>query len=228
MAKLCITGQLVLSCGPCRRRTAAGPEWSSSGPAPSRTGIHAVSPVSSLARFRRSQRRSGLGQRQRRQQKHRGRPRASQHRIGLELHRCPTWFLTLIVVCRISTRSVPDSPVRMRIACSTGIDEHLAVADLAGARRLADRLHRRARPWPSSIATSIFTFGRKLAAYSAPRSISVWPFCRPNPFTSLYGRALDAERGQGVPTSSSLKGLKIATIIFICACPQRAAPAPKV
>ena len=46
--------------------------------------------------------------------------------------------------------------------------ENLAVADLAGARRLDDRLDR-ALDQLSATTTSILTLGRKSTTYSAPR-----------------------------------------------------------
>jgi len=47
-------------------------------------------------------------------------------------------------------------------------DEDLAVADLAGARRLDDGIDG-TLDWSFGTTTSILTFGRKSTTYSAPR-----------------------------------------------------------
>jgi hypothetical protein len=64
--------------------------------------------------------------------------------------------------------SSPVSPVRMRIACSIGRDEDLAVADLVGLGRGDDRVDG-GIDLVVGQHTSIFTLGRKSTTYSAPR-----------------------------------------------------------
>jgi hypothetical protein len=66
-------------------------------------------------------------------------------------------------------------------------DEDLAVADLAGTRRLDDRVDRVSTA-SSATTISIFTLGRKSTTYSAPRYSSVCPFWRPKPLTSVTVR----------------------------------------
>src|SRR5512139_409689 len=65
------------------------------------------------------------------------------------------------------------------------------------------------------MATSIFTLGRKSTTYSAPRYSSVWPFCRPNPFTSVTVRPVTPMADNASRTSSSLNGLMIAVTNFM-------------
>ena len=50
----------------------------------------------------------------------------------------------------------------------------------------------------SGTTTSILILGTKSTSYSVPRYISVWPFWRPKPRTSVIGHAGDAVLGQGV------------------------------
>ena len=64
--------------------------------------------------------------------------------------------------------SLSFSPVRMRTADVEAVDEDLAVADLAGAGGRDDRVDHLVDE-VGVTATSIFSFGRKLTAYSAPR-----------------------------------------------------------
>ena len=82
--------------------------------------------------------------------------------------------------------------MRMRIDVGQVGDEDLAVADLAGLGRFDDRVDGRLRTLPSSTTTSIFTLGTKSTVYSVPRYISVWPFCRPKPRTSVIVMPRDA------------------------------------
>src|SRR5882724_194535 len=65
------------------------------------------------------------------------------------------------------------------------------------------------------IAASIFTLGRKSTTYSAPRKSSVCPFWRPKPFTSLTVIPCTPTAARRSFTSSSLKGLMIASIRFM-------------
>ena len=69
--------------------------------------------------------------------------------------------------------------------------------------------------WASSIATSTLILGRKSTTYSAPRYNSVWPFCRPKPFTSVTVIPCTPISERASRTSSSLKGLMIAVTIFM-------------
>ena len=65
------------------------------------------------------------------------------------------------------------------------------------------------------MTTSIFTLGRKSTTYSAPRYNSVWPFCRPNPLTSVTVTPVTPISDSASRTSSSLNGLMIAITIFM-------------
>src|SRR5687767_345920 len=65
------------------------------------------------------------------------------------------------------------------------------------------------------IAASSFTLGRKSTTYSAPRYSSVWPFCRPNPFTSVTVIPCTPIADSASRTSSSLNGLMIAVSSFM-------------
>jgi hypothetical protein len=68
----------------------------------------------------------------------------------------------------VHSASEPDSPVRMRMACSTGLTKDLAVADLVGLRGFDDRLD-------GGIHLIVvendldFHLGQKSTTYSAPR-----------------------------------------------------------
>src|SRR6185295_14117913 len=64
------------------------------------------------------------------------------------------------------------------------------------------------------IAASTFTLGRKSTTYSAPRYSSVWPFCRPKPFTSVTVIPCTPIADSASRTSSSLNGLMIAVTSF--------------
>src|SRR5881394_90292 len=65
------------------------------------------------------------------------------------------------------------------------------------------------------MAASTFTLGRKSTTYSAPRYSSVWPFCRPKPFTSVTVRPVTPISESASRTSSSLNGFTIASIFFM-------------
>src|SRR5688500_17379654 len=64
-------------------------------------------------------------------------------------------------------------------------------------------------------AASTLTLGRKSTTYSAPRYNSVWPFCRPNPLTSVTVMPCTPIADSASRTSSSLNGLMIALTSFI-------------
>src|SRR5688572_17130239 len=64
-------------------------------------------------------------------------------------------------------------------------------------------------------AASTFTFGRKSTTYSAPRYSSVWPFCRPKPFTSVTVMPCTPIADSASRTSSSLNGLMMAVTSFM-------------
>src|SRR5215470_9597385 len=67
----------------------------------------------------------------------------------------------------------------------------------------------------SPITTSILTLGRKSTVYSDPRYSSVWPFWRPKPRTSVTVIPMTPISVSASFTSSSLKGLMIASIFFM-------------
>jgi hypothetical protein len=66
----------------------------------------------------------------------------------------------------------------------------------------------------SETTTSTFTLGRKSTTYSAPRYSSVCPFCRPKPLTSVAVRPAMPTSERACFTSSSLKGLMMASTFF--------------
>src|SRR5262249_19333557 len=66
---------------------------------------------------------------------------------------------------------------------------------------------------------STFTFGRRSTTYSAPRYSSVWPFCRPNPFTSHTVMPWTPTSDRLAFTSSSLNGWMMASTFFMGASP---------
>ncbi|MCY1429080.1 hypothetical protein D9M71_449840 [compost metagenome] len=72
----------------------------------------------------------------------------------------------------------------------------------------------------SSMATSIFTLGRKSTTYSAPRYSSVWPFCRPKPLTSVTVMPCTPISDSDSRTSSSLNGLMMAVTSFMKLSPD--------
>src|SRR5690349_4272313 len=78
---------------------------------------------------------------------------------------------------------------------------------------------------PSGTTTSTFTLGRKSIVYSEPREISVWPFWRPKPRTSVTVMPTTPSSFSASLTSSSLKGLITASIFFIPASVTLAAAA---
>src|SRR5882762_2605889 len=67
----------------------------------------------------------------------------------------------------------------------------------------------------SGTTTSILTLGRKSTVYSEPRYSSVWPFWRPKPRTSVTVIPITPISVSASFTSSSLKGLMIASIFFM-------------
>ena len=64
--------------------------------------------------------------------------------------------------------------------------------------RTDDRCPGPACSFASGTATSILILGTKSTVYSVPRYISVWPFWRPNPRTSVIGHARRCQFRQGV------------------------------
>ena len=67
----------------------------------------------------------------------------------------------------------------------------------------------------SATAVSTRILGKKSTTYSAPRYISVWPFWRPKPLTSVTVKPVTPHSASASRTSSSLKGLMTAVIIFM-------------
>src|SRR6267378_6844977 len=116
----------------------------------------------------------------------------------------------------VQTALSPCSPVRIRIASSrrdtntlpSPIDPVLAAPAMSVTTLSTS---------PSGTTTSTFIFGRKSTVYSPPRYISVWPFCRPKPRTSLTVMPTTPAAVSASLTSSSLNGLMIASIFVIAA-----------
>src|SRR6185295_8270943 len=83
----------------------------------------------------------------------------------------------------------------------------------------------------SGMATSILTFGTSSILYSLPRYVSVWPFCRPYPFTSLTVIPTTPASWRAFFTASRRWGRTIASIFFIRSSfvgpVPRAAPLPR-
>src|SRR3989441_5582341 len=73
---------------------------------------------------------------------------------------------------------------------------------------------------PSATTTSTFILGRKSTVYSLPRYISVGPFWRPKPRTSVTVMPMMPAPVSASFTSSSLNGLMIASIFFISRSPR--------
>src|ERR1051326_7789477 len=67
----------------------------------------------------------------------------------------------------------------------------------------------------SARTISSLILGRKSTLYSLPRYISVWPFWRPNPLTSVTVMPSTPISPRASFTSSSLNGLMIASTFFI-------------
>src|SRR5690606_18542102 len=108
----------------------------------------------------------------------------------------------------------PVSPVRMRVVdarSSTKIFPSPMLSVLAVCWMVSMTC------WasPSLAAISSFTFGSMLVEYSAPRKISVWPFCRPKPLTSETVIPATPIAPSASRTSSSLNGLMMAMMNFI-------------
>ena len=86
-----------------------------------------------------------------------------------------------------AARSSPSSPVRMRIASSTGRTKILPSP--TSPVRACLRIVSTTIPFSLSSTThSIFNFGRTLTVRVEPRYVSTTPFCRPDPLTSLIER----------------------------------------
>src|SRR6266571_1655646 len=83
--------------------------------------------------------------------------------------------------------SNPRSPVRTRITSSTGVTQTLPspIFPVRAAVTMASTIFSTSI---SSVTTSTRILGKNSTVYSAPRSTSVWPFCRPYPCTSLTVR----------------------------------------
>src|SRR5262249_12710499 len=110
--------------------------------------------------------------------------------------------------------SLPRSPVRMRMISSIGRTKIFPspMRPVLAAFSMASTT---STTCSSRTMISSFTLGRKSTTYSAPRYSSVWPFCRPNPFTSLTVRPCTPMPDRLSFTSSSLKGLMIASTFFM-------------
>src|SRR3989454_8500181 len=108
----------------------------------------------------------------------------------------------------------PRSPVLIRSACSRGSTKTFP-SPMLPVRAAATISPTTRSAAPSETTTSTFIFGRKSTVYSLPRYISVWPFCRPKPRTSLTVIPTKPAPVSASFTSSSLNGLMIAAIFFI-------------
>src|SRR5213593_4741434 len=111
------------------------------------------------------------------------------------------------------------SPVRMRMAVSTGVTKILPSPMLPVLAAAATTSATLSTNW-SGTTTSILIFGRKSTVYSPPRYSSVCPFCRPNPRTSDTVMPITPMPVSASLTSSSLNGLMIASIFFIAVLPK--------
>jgi len=93
-------------------------------------------------------------------------------------------------------------------------NKHLAVANLAGSGRFDDGLngllHQTVRRHDFN-----FDFWQKTTVYLLPRYNSVWPFWRPNPFTSVTVMPSTPSPVNASLTSSSLNGLMMASTFFM-------------
>src|SRR5207247_129128 len=110
------------------------------------------------------------------------------------------------------------SPVRMRMAVSTGVTKILPSPMLPVLSAAATTSATLSTNW-SGTTTSILIFGRKSTVYSPPRYSSVCPFCRPKPRTSDTVMPITPMPVSASLTSSSLNGLMIASIFFITILP---------
>src|ERR1043166_3664750 len=121
------------------------------------------------------------------------------------------------------TAASPFSPVRMRITLSSEETKIFPspISPVRAARVIASTTADTAM---SDTTTSTFTFGTRSTVYSVPRYCSLWPFWRPNPRTSLTVRPCTPTWLSAVLTSSSLKGLKMASIFFTFRLLRFAAP----
>ena len=93
-------------------------------------------------------------------------------------------------------------------------DEDLAVADLAGAGGANNGLCGLVQ---QRVGQDHFDldFGQKINGVFAPAIVSVWPFWRPKPLTSETVKPCTPTAPRASLTSSSLKGLMIASIFFM-------------
>ena len=107
------------------------------------------------------------------------------------------------------------SPVRMRTTLLDLRDENLAVADLAGSRRLDDGVDAASVDHLSATTTSIFTFGRKSTdVFRAAIELGV-AFLAAEPLTSVTVRPGDADLGQRFAHFIELEGLDDGLICFM-------------
>src|SRR4029077_8576195 len=116
----------------------------------------------------------------------------------------------------------PISSVRIRTACSTGRTNTFPspiLPVLAAATTTLTAFSTMSSP----ITTSTFTLGRKSTVYSLPRYISVCPFCRPKPLTSVTVIPSIPSSASASLTSSSLNGLMMASSFFMSKLTQHRA-----
>src|SRR6185312_10911871 len=114
---------------------------------------------------------------------------------------------------RVYSASGPRSPVRMRMTSST-VETKILPSPMRPVRAACWMASQARSTWLSSSTISSFTLGRKSTTYSAPRYSSVCPFWRPNPFASITVIPFSPISFRSSFTSSSLKGLMIASIFF--------------
>src|SRR5215475_10816833 len=108
----------------------------------------------------------------------------------------------------------PFSPVRMRMASPMGSTKTLP-SPMEPVRAAAATVATTFSTRASGTTSSTLTLGRKSMVYSDPRYSSVCPFWRPKPRTSVTVMPMMPSSVSASLTSSSLKGLMIASIFFI-------------
>src|SRR5262249_24913626 len=106
------------------------------------------------------------------------------------------------------------SPVRIRTAVSTGVTNHLP-SPMEPVRAEAVIASTTLPTIPSGTTSSTLIFGRKSIVSPEPRYSSVCPFWRPKPRTSDTVIPMTPMSVSVALTSSSLKGLMIASIFFM-------------
>src|SRR5690606_20772713 len=108
----------------------------------------------------------------------------------------------------------PCSSVRMRITSSRSVTKILPSPNFPVLADDRNAFTTSSTSAPGT-ATSTLSFGRNSTLYSVPRYVSDWPFCRPNPFTSVTVMPTTPASCSAVLTDSRRWGRMMPSTFFI-------------